>query len=130
MPVSPEYRDYVLEQLERVHPVRARAMFGGAGLYYADLFFALLDDDNLYFKVDDTNRADFEASGMGPFRPYGNDAQAMQYYEVPGDILEDADELRRWMDKAIAVAASARRSRPAKGRPRTKRESKARRPQR
>lgn len=116
MSVSPEYRDYVIEQLEHVHPVRARSMFGGVGLYCADLFFALLDDDNLYFKVDDSNRPDFESLGLNPFRPYGTDAQIMQYYEVPADVLEDSDTLRFWMDKAIAVAASARKQKPAKSR--------------
>lgn len=127
MPVSPEYRDYVIEQLERVHPVRARSMFGGVGLYHADLFFALLDDDNLYFKVDDSNRGDFETLGMGPFRPFGNDAHVMQYYEVPADVLENADTLRIWMDKAIAVAAAARPQKTPRSRsPRETRASHAR----
>ncbi len=66
MPISPSFRTFVLEQLGRVTPnVRARNMFGGVGIYGNDLFFALIADDTLYFKVDDTNRPDFEALGMG-----------------------------------------------------------------
>jgi len=34
-------------------------MFGGVGIYCGDLFFGLIDDDTLYFKVDDSNRSDF-----------------------------------------------------------------------
>lgn len=109
MSVSPSFRGFVLEQLARVVPaVRARAMFGGVGIYSGDRFFALLDDDVLYFKVDDTNRGDFEARGMGPFRPAGPDGEVMQYYEVPADVLEDADALRPWALRALVVAAAAR----------------------
>ena len=43
-------------------------MFGGVGIYAGDLFFALIDDDTLYFKVDDSNRSDFEKRDMGLFR--------------------------------------------------------------
>lgn len=111
MAVSPGYRDYVLEQLARVAPVTSRAMFGGVGVYSDGLFFALMDDEALYLKVDDTNRGDFEAIGMGPFRPFGDETHVMQYYELPADLLEDAEALRPWVEAAIDVA---RRSRKAK----------------
>ena len=44
---------------------------------------------------------------MEPFRPYG-DERAMQYYEVPIEVLEDVDALQRWGEKAIAVARRAK----------------------
>lgn len=106
MTVSPTFRTFIVDQLTRVVPgIRARSMFGGVGIYAGDLFFALIDDDTLYFKVDDSNRADFEARDMGPFRPYGEDGEVMQYYAVPADLLEDPDALRPWAEKAIAVSA-------------------------
>ena len=65
MPVSPSFRTFVLDQLGRAAPgIRARSMFGGVGIYSGDLFFAVIDEDTVYFKVDDTNRPDFEARGM------------------------------------------------------------------
>ena len=109
MPVTPEYREFVLEQLGRVTPVSARGMFGGVGIYADGLFFALMDDDNTYLKVDDSNRGDFEAAGMGPFSPFGDPKMVMQYYELPADVIEDADALRPWVLKAIDVARAARR---------------------
>ena len=106
MAVSSSFRTFVLEQLSRVIPrIRARSMFGGVGIYAGDLFFALIANDTLYFKVDDSNRPDFEALGMGPFLPYGDERDKMQYYEVPADLLDDADVLRPWAEKSIAVAA-------------------------
>jgi len=106
MPVSDSFRTFVLDQLGRAVPrIRARSMFGGVGIYSGDLFFALLANDTLYLKVDDSNRPDFEARGMGPFLPFGDERDKMQYYEVPADLLEDPDALRPWAEKAIAVAA-------------------------
>ena len=109
MPVSREYREYVLEQLGRATPaVTSRSMFGGVGVYSDGFFFALMDDDTLYLKVDDSNRGDFEAAGTGPFRPFGEDGETMQYYELPADLLEDVDALRPWVAKSVAVARIAR----------------------
>ena len=109
MPVSESFRALVLEQLARVVPqVRARSMFGGVGIYAGALFFALIADDVLYFKVDDSTRGDFERRGMEPFRPYGDDGEVMGYYEVPPDVLEDPEQLRPWAEKAVAVARHKR----------------------
>jgi DNA transformation protein len=79
-------------------------MFGGAGLYLDGLFFALVADDVLYFKVDDSNRKDFEAADMGPFKPFPDKPTVMQYYEVPIDVLENRNILREWAQKAVRVA--------------------------
>ena len=81
-------------------------MFGGVGIYAGGVFFALIADDTLYFEVADSNRADFVSRGMGPFRPYGEEGETMQYYEVPHDLLEDPEALRGWAERARAVAAA------------------------
>jgi DNA transformation protein and related proteins len=107
MALSDSYRNYILEQLGRVEPVTAKSMFGGAGLYAEGLFFALIAEDRLYFKVDDTTRPEFQRLGMEPFRPYGEE-HAMGYFEVPGDVIEDPAQLAPWMRKAMDVAARAR----------------------
>jgi DNA transformation protein len=105
MAVSPSFRTFIVDQLGRAVPrVRARSMFGGVGIYGGDLFFALIADDTLYFKVDESNRPDFEELGMGPFRPYGAGGEVMQYYQVPAELLEDVEALRPWVEKAMAVA--------------------------
>jgi len=80
-------------------------MFGGVGIYADQLFFALIADDTLYLKVDDSNRLDFERLGMRPFQPYGEGGEVMQYYQVAAEFLEDPETLRPWAEKAIAVAA-------------------------
>src|SRR5687767_14930613 len=110
MPVTPEYRDYVLEQLGRVVPTTHRAMFGGVGLYSDGLFYGLMDDDLLYFKTDARSREAYESLGMGPFRPFP-DAAPMGYHQLPGDLLESPDLLRPWVMTALDVARAARKKR-------------------
>lgn len=101
------YQAYALEQVARVRAVTTRRMFGGVGIYADALFFALMDDDGLWFKVDDSNRSAFESRGMGAFLPFGDDGPAMQYYRVPEEVLEDPAALREWVDAAMAVARAA-----------------------
>lgn len=106
MAVSTGYKRFVLAQLERVVPITAKHMFGGVGLYVREHFFAIIDDDRLYFKVDETNRPDYEAAGMEPFQPYDDD-RVMPYYEVPIEVLENVDRLERWVENAVDVARRA-----------------------
>ena len=104
MRVSDGFRDYVLEQLSRVHGLLPHAMFGGVGLYAGDHFFGILAADTLYFKVDDSNRDAYEAAGMNAFKPYADRPMSMSYYRVPVGVLEDIDELTAWARRAIQVA--------------------------
>ncbi|HYW32122.1 MAG TPA: TfoX/Sxy family protein [Gemmatimonas sp.] len=118
MPVSESYRTFILETLGRVLPdIRSRKMFGGVGVYCGDLFFALLDNDTLYFKVDDETRGDYEAIRMGPFRPFGEGGESMQYYEVSAELIEEPETLAQWAERAVAVArrAAARRIQKTRG---------------
>jgi DNA transformation protein len=109
MAVSPSFRDFVREQLEQVLPVTTRPMFGGLTFFHEGRAFALIAEDRLYFKVDDSNRADFEQAGSGPFLPFGDPAKPMAYFELPGEALEEPEELSSWVRKAVAVAARSRR---------------------
>lgn len=115
MAVSAEYKEFVIEQLEPLGPVRIRNMFGGAGVYLDDLMFGLIAGETLFFKVDDRNRADYEAEEMGPFVyvPPSGKSVAMSYYELPERLYDDADEIVAWARKALDAALAAKASKPA-----------------
>lgn len=114
MAMNSDFADEAVERLQRVVPgLRARRMFGGVGLYSGELFFGIVAFDQLWFKVDDTNRSDYEVRGMGPFKPFPDRPTAMSYFEVPADLLDDAEELRVWALRSVAVARQAKKS-PAK----------------
>jgi len=93
------FKDYVLDQLRCLDEVRARAMFGGFGLYHGEVFFGIVADGRLYFKTDDESRGEYERWGMEPFR--ASEKQTLwTYYEVPVDVLEDDEALTLWALRA------------------------------
>lgn len=113
MPVSSTFREWVRTQLQpNVRALRDRSMFGGVGIYAGELFFALLAEDRLYLKVDDSNRADFIAAGMEPFRPFPDQDMVMSYYEVPLEVIENPARLGEWAAKAIEVARRSKKPKP------------------
>ncbi len=120
MRVSASFRDFVVDQLSGVDGLRARAMFGGVGLYAEDVFFGILAADVLFFKVDDTNRREYETAGSSPFKPYADRAMTMPYYNVPIGVLEDAVMLGQWAARAVAIAKTAKTAKPPKAGKRAK----------
>ncbi|MBZ5555889.1 MAG: TfoX/Sxy family protein [Acidobacteriia bacterium] len=120
MPVSASFLEFVLDQLDACGPITAKRMFGGVGLYAGECFFAVMMDDTIYLKVDDTTRGTYEAAGSRAFNPYPkrpDGGVSTSYFEVPLAVLEDAEELARWAKKSIAVSGQVRpkskKARPA-----------------
>jgi DNA transformation protein len=99
------FRDFVLDQLQRLGEVDCRRMFGSFGLYHNGVFFGILAQGRLYFKTNTVTRSTYVQRGMLPFRP--NPGQTLKsYYEVPVDILEDHERLVVWARQAIACQAA------------------------
>jgi DNA transformation protein and related proteins len=122
MPRPDKLAVYLLELLAPLGPVSARRMFGGVGLFHGATMFGLLAREEVFFKVGDANRADYEAAGEAPFSyPTKDGARTLNtYWRCPPELLDDADELRDWARKAVAVAlaaAKAKPNRPRKPRP-------------
>ncbi len=75
-------------------------MFGGYGIYYQDLFFAIISNSRLYFKTNPTIAKQYQDYGMEPFQP--NPKQKLKnYYEVPEEILEDKRKLIQWARRSV-----------------------------
>lgn len=117
---SSDYIDYLVEHLAPIGLVTARSMFGGHGIYCDGRMFGLVAQDVLYLKVDDINRAHFEAKGLGPFRyeKAGGAAAVMSYYECPSAALDDQDILLEWarlgMEAALRAPAKPKKRRKSK----------------
>lgn len=117
MSVSEAVVEEALHRLRLVGEVRPKRMFGGVGLYHDGVFFALLHDDRLFFKVDEESRPRYEAAGMEPFAPGG---KAMKgYYEVPLPVQAEPQQLAEWAEPALALA---RQSATKKKRPQRKKQ--------
>jgi DNA transformation protein len=87
-------------------PVRARAMFGGFGLYMEDRFFGLISDGVVYFRADDESRPAYEERGMTAFHPNSRPrgpGTVGRNFRVPPEVLEEAVLLREWAGRAAAA---------------------------
>ena len=104
------FKDFVLDQLRELAAVEARRMFGGFGLYRDETFFGIVHRGKLFFKVDDSSVGAYRKHKMKPFRP--NAKQTLKsYYQVPVEIIEDADALREW---AVTAARCQEKNRKAR----------------
>lgn len=103
MAVSREFLAFVLDQLGPLGPVVPQHMFGGVGLYHQGLFFGIVADDTLYFKVDDLTRPRYQAAGSAAFDPYHDGRASFRYFTVPIQVLEDRDALSAWARDAVAA---------------------------
>lgn len=97
------FRRFVVDQLDRLGEVRARAMFGGHGLYHRDVFFGIIHGGRLYLKTDEESKGVYLERGMKPFRP--TQRQTLRtYYEVPADVLEDDEALVEWARASLRAS--------------------------
>lgn len=113
-PSEDSFTAFVIDQLRGLGGVEARAMFGGKGLYWKDKIFGLIDEGRLYFRVSDATAGRYQALGSKPFEPWPGHVMK-GYYEVPANILEDADEAVAWAREAWFLPRAKRRKRAAGG---------------
>jgi DNA transformation protein len=118
---SPEFLAFLRDQLAPLGHVTTRRMFSGAGLYCDGVIFALLLRDTLFFKVDDINRAAYEAEGLQPFsyEAKGKTVVIGSYWRVPERLFDDPDEMVDWARAALAAGRRAEQKKAPKRRRRS-----------
>ncbi|MFY2559899.1 TfoX/Sxy family protein [Corallococcus terminator] len=110
--------EYTVELLEKLGPVQARRMFGGWGLYFGGRMFGLIGGGQLFLKVDDVTKPDFQAAGCRPFLYEGGGKTVeMGYWTPPTDANDDAYELLPWARRAVDAAARAALKKAPKKKP-------------
>ena len=113
-----EFVEHVVETMREFGAVTAKQMFGGWGLYHDGAFFAIIVGDALYLKVDDDNRAEFEAAGLESFVYVTKDGDriAMSYYQAPPEALESPAAMTEWARSGYAAALRAKARKPVRKR--------------
>jgi len=112
MPKDESFHEYVMAEVFRdISGVTSRPMFGDWGVYKDGLFFALIADGRLYFKVGGINKPDYEKAGSEPFVYYSKDGKkiTLSFYELPDRVIDDLDEIRVWVEKSVAVATKIKK---------------------
>lgn len=112
------FTELCVEMLSPLGAVRVRRMFGGQGIYVDELFMALIVQNQLYLKADDTTRERFVAAGCEPFSysTATGERQVMSYYRPPEETLESPPLMLPWARLALEAAlraANAKARKPA-----------------
>lgn len=101
----PEILKYFLEDLlfDEIW-YRAKSMFSWWWIYRFEKMFALLIDDEFYFKTWENNLQDYLDNFSKPFTYKAKwQIKQMSYYRLPEEILENSDELKIWIKKSLEV---------------------------
>lgn len=101
------FHEFIMQDLlHRIPGISSRSMFGGYGIYKDGFIFGLIADDELYFKVDELNKAAYEKAGSEPFmyQRGSHPKTAMPYWKVPADVMEDRELIAIWVDKSVAAS--------------------------
>jgi DNA transformation protein len=116
VPESPGFVSFAVELLGRVGPVRARAMFGGHGIYCGDLMIGLVDDDEVFLKTDGETRPRFEEAGCRQW-VYSGGKKEMKtsYFRPPDEAHESPEDMEPWGRLALEAGRRSAALKRAKG---------------
>jgi len=95
-------KDFILDQLIDLPHIVASTMFSSWGLYSDNIFFGIINNGRLYFKTNEITSQKYKDQGMKAFQPSAKQ-KLKNYFEVPGDIMEDSDELLKWARESISI---------------------------
>ena len=86
-------------------PITARSMMGAHILYYEGKAFAIVEDEELYFKGSKELAPWYleRRSKQFTYTKEGEDAH-LYYYVVPPDVYENKQSREEWLDVASSVA--------------------------
>jgi DNA transformation protein len=106
MVASDSFAEFLREQLAPLGRITLRRMFGKTGVFCGGLMLAMVTDDNLYFRVDDHNRAAFKEAESFPPLNYGKKGRTidLSFWRAPERLFDEPEELVAWARLALAAA--------------------------
>lgn len=121
MAASPDFLATLADIVAPLGSITTRRMFSGAAIYCDGQVFALVLDDVLYLKSDDTSAADFAREGCDPFTYDTKDGRRVltSYRRAPDRLLDEPDDLVEWARTALSVARRAAAAKTRKLRSKT-----------
>jgi DNA transformation protein and related proteins len=117
MVASNNFTEFLREQLAPLGRVAMRRMFGKTGVFCDGLMLGMVRDNELYFRVDDENRAAFREAESFPPLNYEKKGHTidLSFWRAPERLFDEPDELITWARAALAAArrVAAKRERTA-----------------
>jgi TfoX/Sxy family transcriptional regulator of competence genes len=113
--VPVEHHPLFLAAVPKDRRVTTMRMFGGiAALINGHIFAGLFARSVIVRLSPDDQKTALALDGAGLFDPMGNGRTMTDTVLLPEDVIDDADELRSWLDRALAFAAT-KPPKPPKG---------------
>jgi TfoX/Sxy family transcriptional regulator of competence genes len=112
--VPAEHHPIFMAAVPKDRRVTTMQMFGGIAAKVNGQVFGGLFGRSAIVKLSDVDRAEALAlDGAGPFDPMGTGRASKDMIMLPEDVMEQPDELRGWLGRALAHTATL----PAKKKP-------------
>ncbi len=111
--------EWVREALEPWGTVSLRKMMGGATLYLDGTIFAIVAEDEIWFKSDIESDAIWDAASAERFTVTFSTGMVdtMNYRRAPTDVYDDPDAMREWAGLGIAAGQRAPKKKPKAKKP-------------
>ena len=103
MSLSNDFFEFVQDQLSQWSDIDKKRMFGVIGLYREGLMFGVISKGKVYLKVDASNKEKFVNAGSESLKVFKSNSEVPSYYELPAEILEDADVFIEWAKESYAI---------------------------
>ena len=105
MKMTPFLEYIVYDVFEENEPITWRPMMGAYILYYNGMAFAIVEDDELYFKGSEDLADWYFFRGSEQFSYMMKDEERhLAYFSVPPEVYEDQTFLQEWLSVALSVA--------------------------
>ena len=103
-----QFAAYIVDLMQSLGSVNAKAMFGGFGIFLNGTMFGLVFDNVLYLKADKETKKEFKELGLEPFTYIKKGKELkMSYFQAPEDAVEDHEIMKIWGLKAYNSALRA-----------------------
>ena len=97
------FKEFLLgDLLADMDGIEAKKMFGSYGLYLRGKMCGIINDETLYLKTDEETKQKFAEKECKPFsyNKGGETAYLKNYISIPTRLLDDADELKLWIQES------------------------------
>ena len=118
MVASDSFAEFLREELAPLGRLTTRRMFGKTGVFCDGVMLGMVDENTLYFRVDDGNREAFQEAASSPPLSYVCRGRVIElsFWRVPERLFDEPDELIEWGRMAMGAARriAAKNKRPAR----------------
>jgi DNA transformation protein len=118
MVASPDFAEFLCEQLAPLGRITLRRMFGKTGVFCGGVMLGMVTDNTLYVRIDEQNRATFREAEAYPPLNYAKKGEMINlaFWRVPDRLMDEPDELVDWARAALAAARRvAAKRKPRRG---------------